>query len=267
MTADDIYNALHYGNGLKDAKVGIIEIEDVPLTGKKIPNISIYHSIEFHKEFMLMWRYYGIGEGLKQPYCKMQIKPSAKVLKAFSKTDKKNNGKQKEGKKREDRQWCSLFFCHEEGCKSSFETIVEREAHEMKGLHYIPLLLTSTDKVKHMFVEKMKGNLEAHSQQLSSRATEVSSLQESDLHKKFFGQKGWALPKRSDFRYNARQKILLYKYFIEGERSGKKKSPDEVHSSSKRFISKQLCYIAANLFSLLSLEQVVQRRHIGATCS
>ena len=137
----------------------------------------------------------------------------------------------------------------------------------MKGLHDIPLLLTSTDKVKHMFVEKMKGNLEAHSQQLSSRETEVSSLQESDLHKKFFGQKGWALPKRSDFRYNARRNILLYKYFIEGERSGKKKAPDEVHSSSKRFISKRLCYIAANSFSLLSLEQAVQRRHIGATYS
>ena len=37
-----------------------------------------------------MWRYYGIGEGIEQPCCKVQVKAAAIVLKAFSMTDKKN---------------------------------------------------------------------------------------------------------------------------------------------------------------------------------
>ena len=49
------------------------------------------------------------------------------------------------------------------------------------------------------------------------------------MHNRFFGQQGWALPKRNDFRYTVKQKVLLYDYFMIGETSGKKKSPEEVH--------------------------------------
>ena len=42
---------------------------------------------------------------------------------------------------------------------------------------------------------------------------------------------GWAIPVCSTFWYNVRQKQLLYKYFIEGEETGKKMSPQQVEQS------------------------------------
>lgn len=44
-----------------------------------------------------------------------------------------------------------------------------------------------------------------------------------------FNSEGWALPTRSNFRYSTKQKRILYKYFIDGEESGRKMSPEEVH--------------------------------------
>ena len=116
LTGDDIYTALHYGNRLNDAKVGVAEITDVSLDGKKIQNISNYHSIEFHEEFMTMWRYYGIGEGVKQPYGGINVQPSIKMIKPYHKTDKREgNVKKQESKKREDSRLCTLLFCQEVG--------------------------------------------------------------------------------------------------------------------------------------------------------
>ena len=39
---------------------------------------------------------------------------------------------------------------------------------------------------------------------------------------------GWALSTRSNFRYTNKQKQVLFKYFMEGEESGNKMSPEEV---------------------------------------
>ena len=50
---------------------------------------------------------------------------------------------------------------------------------------------------------------------------------EQALYERFFRQQGWSLPTRSKFKYsNSRQ---CFKYFMDGENSGKKMSPEEVH--------------------------------------
>ena len=214
LTGDDIYTALHYGNGLKDAKVGVAEITDVSLDGNKIQNISNYHSIEFHEEFVTMWRYYGIGEGVKQPYSGINVQPSIKMIKPYHKTDKREgNVKKQESKKREDRRLCTLLFCQEVGCSASFDSPTELEEHELLGVHTVPTDISGMDKVKKLFVQKMKGNHQTHSQQLGAMETETSADRESTLHKKLFGQKGWALPKRNDFRYTERQNDFLFNFF------------------------------------------------------
>ena len=46
-----------------------------------------------------------------------------------------------------------------------------------------------------------------------------------------FQNPGWAMPVRSTFRYNARQKQLLHKCFKEGEETGKKMSPQQVEQT------------------------------------
>ena len=56
-------------------------------------------------------------------------------------------------------------------------------------------------------------------------------------------EQGWALPKRSNFRYTVEQKKFLYDLFMEGEKTGKKKSPEEVenlvrgHFSSEKYVT------------------------------
>ena len=54
------------------------------------------------------------------------------------------------------------------GCSSSFETVAELEEHELLGNHNIIIHsdLSNMDQVKKMFVQKMKGNLQTHTQRL-----------------------------------------------------------------------------------------------------
>ena len=97
----------------------------------------------------------------------------------------------------------------------------------------------------------MKGTHQSHSQNLGAVETD-SSAEEHDLYENLFGQKGWALPKRSDFRYSNKQKVLLYKYFIDGEKSRKKKSPDEVHLLLRKDLSPQEYVTSQQIRSLFS---------------
>ena len=57
MTVKDVYKALHYGNGMQDTKVCVLQIDgDNKLSsGKAIRNVSYYHSIKYFAEYMLLW--------------------------------------------------------------------------------------------------------------------------------------------------------------------------------------------------------------------
>ena len=46
---------------------------------------------------------------------------------------------------------------------------------------------------------------------------------------RIFTKSGWALPVRKNFRFSEKQKKILYKVFMDGEVSGKKMSPEQVH--------------------------------------
>ena len=50
---------------------------------------------------------------------------------------------------------------------------------------------------------------------------------------------GWALPTRSNFRYTNKQKQVLFKYFMEGEESGNKMSPEEVALLRKKLLPEE----------------------------
>ena len=57
MRADDVFHALHYGNGIRNAKVGVIEIdlEKSVLVGVEVKNISSYHSVKLFDTHMKMY--------------------------------------------------------------------------------------------------------------------------------------------------------------------------------------------------------------------
>ena len=71
LIAEDVFKALCYVKGIQNAKVACISIDTSKATLSPcttIPKISQYHSFEFHHDHMIMWRYFGIGEGKRWNY-------------------------------------------------------------------------------------------------------------------------------------------------------------------------------------------------------
>ena len=51
--ANDIYSGLHYALGVANAKVAVIDIDKV---AQEIPFITQYHSFQFQKDTIKIWR-------------------------------------------------------------------------------------------------------------------------------------------------------------------------------------------------------------------
>ena len=69
---------------------------------------------------------------------------------------------------------------------------------------------------------------------------------------KVFESQGWELPIRSKFRLSKQQKSLLYGYFIDGEESGKKMSPEQVHLLLRKDLSPDQYVTSQQIRSLFS---------------
>ena len=83
------------------------------------------------------------------------------------------------------------------------------------------------DKVKSTFITKMKSS--AVNNLPMSSTCRISSMQSNCPLFDIFNREGWALHTRSNFHFNDKQKALLWNYFINVEKTGKKKTPEEVH--------------------------------------
>ena len=57
----------HYGNGIRNAKVGVIKIdlEKSVLVGVEVKNISSYHSVKLFDTYMKTYKYFNIGRGVR----------------------------------------------------------------------------------------------------------------------------------------------------------------------------------------------------------
>ena len=79
---------------------------------------------------MIMWRYFGIGFGIKQKYSSiMNIKTSAKILKCFSDTENIQRKKELFSKKQEDRTLNNILYCSAAGCAETFDETSKLEEH------------------------------------------------------------------------------------------------------------------------------------------
>ena len=54
---------------------------------------------------------------------------------------------------------------------------------------------------------------------------------------------GWALPVRSNFRFSLEQKNMLYKCFMDGEKTGNKVSPEEAEHITWEQLTPNDCYL------------------------
>ena len=157
----------------------------------------------------------------------MDIKTSAKILKCFSDTESIQRKKEQFSRKQEDRTLNNILYCSTAGCADTFDETSKLKERMLPGKHSIPEQISSFDQVKKSFTEKMKLTPQQHHPTSSSTSTNPDGLV-LQVYNNFFQQQGWALPMRKKYKFSIKQKKLLYEYFMQGETSGKKLSPDQV---------------------------------------
>ena len=235
-TAENVYDALHYGTGVKDSKACVLQIDSSKsaLVGPKIKGINSYHSAVFYEGCMKLYRYYNIGCGVVVKYSEeAQFEPSYEVKKSFHKTStvSKKSKRRKTAAK-------SVLFCQESECNAIFETEEELDEHILIGKHDIVKATTSLDKVRSSFVHKMKVSSADHQVSASTKVKVShmnleSACRQASLMKQLSVQ-GWGIPKRAFFRFSEKQETFLYDQFQEGIVSGKKRSPEEVEKLMRK---------------------------------
>jgi hypothetical protein len=83
-------------------------------------NFTKYHSIQFEGSEMQLWKYYGIGTGIKVPYANPTFGCEGfQVIKEFSKTEQIQRVRGKV-KLRKDRVLRNIFYCEVDGCSQTF---------------------------------------------------------------------------------------------------------------------------------------------------
>ena len=134
----------------------------------------------------------------------------------------------------------------------------------LSGSHTGAKEVTSIDKIWTIFVGHMKSTTEHHQYALQGLVENVMPSTGS-LIINTFKQHGWALPIRSNFRYSAKQKSLLYKYFIAGEESDKKMSPEQVHLLLRKDLKPNKCDKSANKKPFLQMQCTKETREVKST--
>ena len=109
------------------------------------------------------------------------------------------------------------------------------------GVHQRSKLIFSMDRVNNAFVTKMKSSSQLRLP-LSNDEVNIADMTLEDVVQCFpimgkLKEMGWTLPIRSKFKFTYIQKRLPYGYFIEGERTGKKMSPEQVEKLLRKALN------------------------------
>ena len=263
LKAEDVYDGLHYAKGISNTQVAVVEsdLQDSLLTSKEIKNVSSYHSIVYSATAMKLYRYYNIGSGVSVTYSNSEFTPSYNVKREFSNTQ---SGENQEGemssrkkRKRNDHSTCNVIFFQNVLCSDVFETMSEYEEHLLSENHTTEKQETAMDIVRASYVEKIKVSSCLHSTLPSSSESMVDevSLHEALLDTPLveeISSRGWALPQRTKFTYSLALKLLLFDIFVDGEKSGMKKSPEEVEMIVRQNFKPDQYVTTVQIWSLFS---------------
>ena len=205
-----------------------------------IPKISQYHSFEFHQNNMIICRYFGIRVGNMWNYTNISFTPNMMVMLPISSTTSSiSEGAGVSKKRRDDRTLSDLHFCAEPGYVDSFKDVKAFEMHMISTQHNVPTMVSSMDHMKQYYVNKIKMSkpnaLSTVSGQLVS--SEKAHLVEYPDQLIIFTRPGWALPVRKNFKFSEKQNKILCKVFKDGEASGKKMGPEQVHLELRKVLS------------------------------
>lgn len=250
--ADDICKALHYGNGIKNAAAGVLEVDvsKSALSGTAMKNISAYHSIQFFNTYMKMYRYYNVGPGVTVNYTdESKFVPCFSVKSPYSQTQSSGSSRvMSESKKKKGKT--HLIFCSNVLCTDTFESQVDLDNHLLSEKHTISLHKGSWDYVRSSYIEKIKVSSQFHTTCSSSEATlatvDITDATSQVALMENFTIQGWALPQRSNFKYSYLQKKLLYDMFMDGENNGKKRTPEQAALEIRRHVDSVEMYVKPN---------------------
>ena len=188
---------------------------------------------------MRFWRYFDVGEGMFYPYANVLFKSGVEISLHYAWTSKERPvlPEAPASTKRWGHRGLCPILCSEPLCSDIFDTTEELEKYILENNHSFSIINTSLDKVKSKFITKMK--LSAVNNLPLSTNCRISSIQSYYPLLDIFNEEGWALHTRSKFRFNDKQKTLLWQYFIDGEKSGKKKKPEEVQMLLRKDLQPQ----------------------------
>ena len=124
------------------------------------------------------------------------------------------------------------------------------------GVHQRSKLISSMDRVKNAFVTKMKSSSQLHLP-LSKDEVNIADMSLEDAVQCFpimgkLKELGWALLIRSKFGFTYIQKKLLYGYFIEGEKTGKKICLEQVEKLLRKALNPDQYVTVQQIKSLYS---------------
>ena len=128
-SASDVAQSLKHAGGLKNTKVAVAVVDSsanrlITPPKSEVTGIKSYHSYVFHKTYMVAWKYYNIGKGVKLNYVGVQYKPSIKLLEEFTPCHQQGWSPAPQlSKNRESRMPNLLYFCPESNCSQVFEQL------------------------------------------------------------------------------------------------------------------------------------------------
>ena len=213
--ANDIFIALNQSKGLKNTKIAVIEIDKAKssLSGVTILNICSYHSIKFSADCIKFWRYFDVGEGISVPHGNVNFVSGEIIKKSFQSRDENLVVFDKKPD-RSNRKIFSLVYCPENGCSESFESVALLEEDVLAGSHKGSAEISSMDRVKQIFIDKMICSAQLHHPYVSS-FVEKDNVSFSEVIQNIpllgtFTNEGWALPVQKSFKYSYKQKNILF---------------------------------------------------------
>lgn len=222
LNAHDLKKALKYQGGPKNTKICVIHIDKEASTIKnvqKIKNISSYHSIEFHDTYFTLWKYYDIGSGLRMNKNNTELEANIEIISGFDDLFEETAlSHRKESAK-------FHYFCSEELCGESFETIHDLNIHMTAGRHNYIIEKSASDKYKIYYKNRAIS---------ASNNCELQNVSRTESTTKSYFNFGWALPQlRKNKRLNPKSKQFVIEKFTDGAKKGRKFDPAQIHDAMK----------------------------------
>ena len=155
QTAEDIKNSSLHMNGVKNAKVSIVEIDSSVNETKSqiIDNISNYHSAEFEDNKNCFWNYYSVGKGIVAEKKCVEFTSGLNVVYRFEKIGSNYNSKPWEHKKNptlDHMRKENILYCPISDCVKTFLSEAASENHMLLNNHSFNL--TGLDQVKQIYI-------------------------------------------------------------------------------------------------------------------